>query len=60
MAVTHMPCCECIKLIAQKKIPTVYFYLTLDKYKTEDSVSLAKEFKVQLINAHTLFPDLLK
>ena len=60
MAVTHMPCCECIKLIAQKKISTVYFYLTLDNYKMEDSISLAKEFKVQLINAYTLFPDLLK
>jgi len=60
MAVTHIPCCECVKLIAQKKIPIVYYYKTLENYKAVDSHSLAKEFKFQLIDFSSLFPNLIK
>lgn len=49
MAVTHLPCPECIKSIAQKKIKTVYYCKTLSSYDNALTFTLAKEFGIELI-----------
>lgn len=49
MAVTHLPCCECVKLICQKKIKEVYYSLVLENYDNELTFRLAKEFKIELL-----------
>ena len=50
LAVTHLPCDRCIKLIKQKKIEIVYFYYFLSKenYDKELVFALAKKFKIKL------------
>ena len=49
LACTHLPCKECIKLIAQKKVPVVYYSKTLDGYDSELTFKLAKEFEIDII-----------
>lgn len=48
MAVTHLPCPECLKAIAQKGIPTVYYSEIPVNYDYTLSFQLAKEFGVKL------------
>jgi dCMP deaminase len=49
LAVTHLPCDRCIKLIAQKKIKTVYYSKTLPNYNSELTIKMAKRFKIKLV-----------
>lgn len=49
LAVTHLPCEHCIKLIRQKKIQTVYYGETLPNYNKELTFQLAKKFDITLI-----------
>lgn len=49
LATTHLPCPECLKIIAQKKINLVYYKGELEGYPNDLSLQLAKEFKIELI-----------
>jgi dCMP deaminase len=49
IAVTHLPCPECLKLIAQKRIKTVFYDKIPENYDTELTFMLAKEFEINLI-----------
>ena len=49
LAVTHMPCKACIKVIAQKKIKTVVYCIEMSSYEPELVRKLAKEFNIWLI-----------
>ena len=48
LACTHLPCVECLKTIAQKKIDKVYFCEFLDNYDSDLTISLAEEFEINL------------
>ena len=50
LACTHLPCKECIKLIAQKKVDTVYYSNELEGYDSSLTFKLAEEFNVKIIN----------
>lgn len=47
--VTHLPCLECLKIIAQKKITIVYYSIVLDNYCPDDVFKIATEFGIELI-----------
>ena len=49
LAVTHLPCDRCLKLIAQKKIKTVFYSDTLPNYNSELTFAMAKKFKIKLV-----------
>jgi deoxycytidylate deaminase len=49
IAVTHLPCSECMKTIAQKKIEKVIYCNELPNYDNSFSKQLAEEFKISLI-----------
>tara|TARA_R110000868_G_scaffold195048_3_gene440717 strand:- start:688 stop:1230 length:543 start_codon:yes stop_codon:yes gene_type:complete len=49
LAVTHLPCEHCIKLIAQKKIKRVYYSEILPNYNKELTISIAEKFHINLI-----------
>jgi|TARA_R110000822_G_scaffold12213_7_gene44387 deoxycytidylate deaminase len=48
LVVTHMPCPDCLKTIAIKKIKTVYFNYYPENYPRQTSFDVAKEFGVGL------------
>lgn len=48
LACTHLPCPECMKMIAQKKIKCVYFSKLLPNYDNDLSFRLAREFRIDL------------
>jgi len=48
LACTHLPCTECLKVIAQKQIDKVYFAEHLDNYDSDSTIELAKEFGIEL------------
>jgi len=50
LAVTHLPCKECIKLIKQKGIKTVYYMHVLPNYNAGLTFELAEEFDIDLIH----------
>ena len=50
LACTHLPCIECLKVIAQKKITTVYFCEYLDNYDSDATIEMAREFGINLIH----------
>ncbi len=50
LAVTHLPCPECIKLIKQKEIDTVYYMYTLHSYNSDLTFELAREFHIKLVH----------
>ena len=50
LACTHLPCKECVKVIAQKKVPHVFYSKILDGYDSSLTFKLAKEFKLNIIN----------
>lgn len=47
LAITHLPCAECLKLIKQKKINKVVYCLELPKYDTTFVKKLAIEFGIE-------------
>lgn len=49
IAVTHLPCSECLKIIKQKKIDTVYYCKILANYSPDFVFTMAKEFGITLI-----------
>ena len=49
LACTHLPCTECLKVIAQKQITKVYFSEYLDNYDSDNTIELAGEFGIDLI-----------
>jgi dCMP deaminase len=49
LAVTHLPCDRCIKLIAQKKIQKVYYSEILPSYDDKLTINMAKKFDITLI-----------
>lgn len=52
--VTHLPCLECLKIIAQKKIKKVYYCKVLDNYNPGDVFGIAAEFGIELIQIEQL------
>lgn len=48
LAVTHLPCPECLKTIKQKKIKEVYYSSVLESCSPKLTIQLAKEFKINL------------
>lgn len=48
LATTQLPCCECIKLIKQKKISTVYYDKIAEHYDNNLTFALAKEYGIKL------------
>lgn len=48
IAVTHLPCPECIKVIAQKGIKKVIYSETLSNYDSKLTFQLAKEFNITI------------
>lgn len=50
LAVTHLPCSECIKLIKQKEINNVYYMHILPNYNNTLTRRLAEDFHINLIH----------
>jgi len=50
LASTHMPCPECVKIIAAKNIDLVFFAEYPENYPREFSFELAKEFGITLFD----------
>ena len=48
LCVTHLPCCECMKVIAQKRVRNVYYSEEALGYDSDLTHKLAKEFGVCL------------
>lgn len=48
LAVTHIPCPECVKLIAMKRIKEVYYINETQNYDRELTIQLAEEFGVKI------------
>lgn len=49
IAVTHLPCANCIKSIARKQIPFVVYTIVIPKYNPELTFELAKEFGIKMV-----------
>ena len=49
LACTHLPCKECLKTIAQKKVSRVYYGEELNGYNSSLTFKLAEEFGVKII-----------
>jgi len=49
VACTHIPCQECLKVIASKQVKTVFYSKEAENYPTEISAKLAQEFKITLL-----------
>ena len=52
LAVTHLPCIECLKVIKQKEINTVYYSIQIPQYNPEQVEQTAKLFNVELKQLH--------
>ena len=50
LACTHLPCLECLKVIAQKRIKEVYFSEFLENYDSGSTIEMAAEFGINLIH----------
>lgn len=48
LAVTALPCAECIKIIAQKNIKKVIYSEELENYDNDLTKKLAKEFGIEI------------
>ena len=55
LACTHLPCTECLKVIAQKKIKEVYFSEFLYNYDSDLTINMAEEFGINLIHMKVNF-----
>ena len=60
LACTHLPCKECVKVIAQKKVPKVFYSKILDGYDPTLTFKLAKEFRLSLLNINEIFHEKTK
>ena len=49
LAVTHLPCIECLKIIKQKKIDMVYFSHMLNNYNPDEVHKIAFEYGIKLV-----------
>jgi dCMP deaminase len=49
LACTHLPCKECLKMIAQKRVSTVYYSEELEGYDSSLTFKLAEEFGIDII-----------
>ena len=49
LACTHLPCKECLKMIAQKRIDKVYYSKELKGYDSSLTFDLAEEFGINII-----------
>ena len=49
LACTHIPCPSCLKTLAIKKVPRVFFREFLENYQAETSFEIAKLFKITLL-----------
>ena len=49
IAVTHLPCADCLKIIKQKEIKTVYYKSELQQCNPELVHSLAKQYQINLV-----------
>jgi dCMP deaminase len=52
LAVTHLPCAECLKIIKQKKIDKIIYSLELPNYDCDFVKALAKEYGITIIKIH--------
>ena len=57
IAVTHLPCSECIKIIRQKNIHKVIYCEELPNYDNALTKQLAKEFGIELTQLLVKHPD---
>jgi dCMP deaminase len=48
IAITHLPCCDCLKIIAQKGIKKVIYSNEAVNYNNDLVKQLAKEFNIEL------------
>lgn len=48
LAVTHLPCIDCLKIIKQKKIRIVYYTSILNHYNPDEVFKIASEFDIDL------------
>lgn len=49
IACTHIPCPECIKVIAAKQIKVAYYSEDAENYPSDVSHGLAREFRISLL-----------
>ena len=49
LAVTHIPCADCLKIIKQKEIDNVYYALEVPQYDPETVKQLALKYHINLI-----------
>ena len=54
LAVTHLPCIDCLKIIKQKKIYTVYYNDILSHYNPDEVFKIASEFGIDLRDVNNL------
>lgn len=54
LAVTHLPCIDCLKIIKQKKIYTVYYNDILSHYNPDEVFKIASEFGIDLKHVNRL------
>lgn len=54
LAVTHLPCIDCLKIIKQKKIYTVYYNDILSHYNPDEVFKIASEFDIDLRDVNNL------
>lgn len=52
LACTHLPCKECLKMIAQKRIEKVYYSNELKGYDSSLTFELAEEFDINIIKVN--------
>ena len=48
LAVTHLPCVECLKVIKMKKITNVFYSVRLEHWEPQKSFEIAGEFGIML------------
>ncbi len=49
LAVTHMPCADCLKIIKQKEIDVVYYKLELEQYDPGKVKQIANIYNIKLV-----------
>lgn len=49
LAVTHIPCVDCLKVIKQKEIDTVYYSIRSEQYSPAVVENMADMFQIKLI-----------
>lgn len=49
LAVTHIPCVDCLKVIKQKEINTVYYSIRSEQYSPAVVENMAAMFQIKLI-----------